>query len=64
MDKVSPQLVNEFVAARLLGLSVHTLRKDRLTRRRWPFIKLGRVVRYNLGALQALVIAATQGGAK
>lgn len=64
MENASSNLINEFAAARVLGLSVHTLRKDRVTRRRWPFVKLGRTVRYNFGALQALVIAATQGGAK
>lgn len=64
MEKASPKLVNEFAAASVLGLSVHTLRKDRVTRRRWPFIKLGRTVRYDLAALQALVAASIQGGEK
>jgi len=53
MNKSVPQLVNEFVAAQALGLSVHTLRKDRITRRRWPYLKAGRTVRYDLDALLA-----------
>lgn len=39
--------IDEYEAAELLGLSVHTLRKDRTGDRRIPFFKIGRAVRYN-----------------
>jgi hypothetical protein len=40
-------LVDEFEAARVLGLSVHTLRKDRQGARRIPFYRIGTAVRYD-----------------
>ena len=39
--------IDEYEAAALLGLSVHTLRKDRTTARRIPFFRIGRAIRYN-----------------
>lgn len=40
--------VSEYVVAEELGISVHTLRKDRTKHRRLPFFKIGSAVRYNL----------------
>lgn len=39
--------IDEYEAAALLGLSVHTLRKDRTGNRRIPFYRIGTAVRYN-----------------
>lgn len=58
-----PIAVDEHEAARLLGLSVHTLRKDRVGERRIPFYRIGRSVRYNTQRLQETLTALEVGGA-
>jgi len=40
------QAVNEVEAARMLGLSVQTMRNQRFLRKGCPYVKLGRSVRY------------------
>lgn len=55
--------IDEHEAARLLGLSVHTLRKDRVGERRIPFYRIGRSVRYNTQRLQETLTALEVGGA-
>ncbi|WP_088285933.1 hypothetical protein [Ideonella sp. A 288] len=40
--------VDEFTCAAAVGWSVHTVRKDRAGKRRLPFYRIGRSVRYNL----------------
>ena len=49
-------------AAKLLGVSVHTLRKDRITARRIPFTKIGDRVFYRLESLRAMLAANETGG--
>jgi hypothetical protein len=46
--EIHPQniVVNEMVAARLLGVAVQTLRNHRAQRRGVPYTKYGRLVRY------------------
>lgn len=55
--------IDEHEAARLLGLSVHTLRKDRVGERRIPFYRIGRSVRYNTHRLQETLTSLEVGGA-
>ena len=54
--------VGEHEAAAALGLSVHTLRKDRQHDRRIPFFKIGSAVRYNLERVRDALAAYEQGG--
>ncbi len=53
----SEGLVNEHEAARLLGLSVKTLRRWRWAGKGPNFVKIGSAVRYEPAELQALIDA-------
>lgn len=54
--------VGEREAANALGLSVHTLRKDRQNARLFPFYKIGRSVRYDLVRVREALAARELGG--
>lgn len=54
--------VSEHVVAEELGISVHTLRKDRIRERRLPFFKIGAAVRYNLDRVREALDALEVGG--
>jgi len=54
--------VDEYVVAEQLGLSIHTLRKDRRTHRRLPYFKIGSAVRYNLERVREALDALEVGG--
>ena len=54
-------LINEREAAQILGLSVQTLRNDRATKRRWPYVKLGKAVRYRPEILMQIIERGTIG---
>ena len=54
--------VGEHEVAAALGLSVHTLRKDRTAGRRIPFYKIGGSVRYNLDRVREALGALEVGG--
>ena len=54
--------VDEHEAARAVGLSVFTLRKDRQGPRRIPFVKIGGAVRYRLDSVRAALADMEQGG--
>lgn len=56
--------VDEFVVAEELGISVHTLRKDRRKDRRLPFFKIGSSVRYNLERVREALDDLEVGGPK
>ena len=56
--------VDEHEAAAALGLSVHTLRKDRQHDRRIPYYKIGSAVRYDLGRVREALAALEHGGPK
>jgi hypothetical protein len=56
--------VTEYVIAEELGISVHTLRKDRIKHRRLPFFKIGSAVRYNLDRVREALAALEIGGQK
>lgn len=58
------QLLNEKQTAEILGLAVQTLRNDRATRRRWPYVKIGRRVLYRPSDIQRIIDASVIGGAK
>ncbi len=51
-------LINEHEAARILGLSVKTLRRWRWAGKPPPFLKIGAAVRYEPAELAALIEAA------
>ena len=57
-----PLAVGELEAATALGLSVHTLRKDRQHDRRIPYFKIGSAVRYNLDRVREALTALEVGG--
>jgi len=59
-------LVNEFVAAEILGLSVSTLRKDRNDKKRFPFVRFGLngAIRYDVNRLNDYLRANLNGGAR
>lgn len=59
----NPISIDEYEAARLTGLSVHTLRKDRVGKQRIPFYRIGRSVRYNVQRLQETLTSLEVGGA-
>ena len=52
-----PAMVNEYEAARVLGLSVKTLRRWRWAGKPPSFVKIGSAVRYEPAELQALIDA-------
>lgn len=54
--------VGEHEAAAFTGLSVHTLRKDRVNARRFPYYKVGGRVLYNLDRLRTTLAALERGG--
>lgn len=58
----SAGLVDEFAIADFLKLSVHTVRQDRCHKRRIPFLKIGRTIRYSPPAVQAALAAYEMGG--
>ena len=56
------RIVNETVAADHCGLSVHTLRKDRLETQRIPFLRIGSAIRYDLDKVDAMLDSLVVGG--
>jgi hypothetical protein len=54
--------VGEAEVAAHLGLSVHTLRKDRQRDRRIPFYKIGTAVRYDMSRVREALASMEQGG--
>ncbi len=52
-----PAMVNEYEAARVLGLSVKTLRRWRWAGKPPSFVKIGSAVRYEPAELRALIDA-------
>ncbi len=52
-----PAMVNEYEAARVLGLSVKTLRRWRWAGKPPKFVKIGSAVRYEPAEIQALIDA-------
>ncbi len=54
--------LTEHEMAEALGLSVHTLRKDRQRQRRIPFFKLGSAVRYDVNRVRETLAQLEEGG--
>jgi hypothetical protein len=61
--EASPIAVDEYAAAGLLGVSVHFLRKDRITKRRIPFFRLGDRILYMPNRMAEAVTTLEEGGA-
>jgi len=55
MNNQSPALINECEAARILGLSVKTLRRWRWAGKPPCFLKIGAAVRYDPAVLSAFI---------
>jgi len=49
------ELLNEYQTAKLLGCSVHTLRRDRWAGGGIPFVKLSAAVRYRRADIDAFI---------
>lgn len=49
------QLLDEKSVAKILGLSIQTLRNDRAARRRIPYVKIGKAVRYRPEDIAAFI---------
>ncbi len=62
MDHPTPALVNETEAARVLGISVKTLRRWRWARKGPAFCKIGGAVRYRQADLLSFIEAGLQLG--
>lgn len=56
------QLLNEKQTAKILGRAVQTLRNDRATRRRLPYVKIGRSVMYRPADVQKFIDENVIGG--
>ena len=54
-----PSLLTERDAARFLCMSVHFLRQARVQGRGPEYVRLGRSIRYTLGALQTFLLQRT-----
>lgn len=59
----SPIVADEEIA-KIIKMSVHWVRKDRITDRVLPFFRLGRAIRYNVPVVIAAFNAHMEGGAK
>ncbi|WP_205965926.1 helix-turn-helix domain-containing protein [Paracoccus liaowanqingii] len=63
-DRVSvARLINQEIAATILGVSPKWLERDRWAERRIPYVKIGRLVRYRASDIAAYIDANTQGAA-
>jgi hypothetical protein len=60
----SPKIVDDNGIAVVLGCSVWLVRKDRRTDRRIPFFRIARLIRYDVDAVRAAMLARQEGGAK
>lgn len=60
--KAERRYVDDTKLATAIGVSVSTIRKDRIDARRIPYIKLGGRVLYDLDAVHAALDALTVGG--
>lgn len=58
------QLVNQEIAATVLGVSPKWLERDRWAERRIPYIKIGRLVRYRASDIAAYIDANIQEAAQ
>lgn len=54
--------VDEITAAKMIGMSVHWLRKDRRGIRLIPFYKIGDSVRYDMNRLREALLMLEEGG--
>lgn len=61
-NETPPIAVDEAVAAAALGVSIHFLRKDRRTKRLFPFYRIGDRVLYNLDRVRATLFDMEEGG--
>lgn len=59
---IEPIAVDELTLAKALGLSVFFLRKDRQTKRRIPFYRIGTAIRYNPEVVRQALAPLQEGG--
>jgi len=60
----SSSLLDEKAVATYLGVSVEFLQQDRSKRKRIPFVKLGRAVRYDPADVKAYAASCKRGGSQ
>lgn len=63
--KAKPQqrrITNDLGAAEYLGLSIHTVRKDRVGAQRIPFYRIGSAIRYDLDRIDETLAELEVGG--
>jgi len=62
MMNLEPVAVDEVELARLIGMSVDFLQKDRVTKRLIPFYKIGKAVRYDISRVRMALEQMELGG--
>lgn len=58
-----PLIVDDKTIAELIGMSLHWVRKDRITKRLLPFFRVGGSVRYDVPTVRKALLARSEGGA-
>ena len=61
-SEIFPVNVDENIAAKFIGLSVHFLRKDRRNKKLIPFYRIEGSIRYNLDRVREALAAMEEGG--
>jgi len=64
LTPLPPIAVNEESIAAAMGLSVFFLRKDRQTKRRIPFYRIGGAIRYNPETVRQALALMQEGGTR
>ena len=61
-DSTRPALINAAALSALTSINVHTLRADRLGAKRIPFVRIGKLVRYDPSRVLAVLATLEVGG--
>ncbi len=62
-SQASQLIVDDKTLAKLIGMSLPWVRKDRRTKRLLPFFRLGDRIRYDVPTVRKALLARTEGGA-
>lgn len=57
-----PIAVDDIELAKMLGMSVDFLRKDRVTKQLLPYYKIGKAVRYDVTRVRQALVLMEEGG--
>ena len=61
-EQDKPIAVTEIELAKVIGMSVHFLRKDRITKRLIPYYRIGDSIRYDLDRVRDALMKLEEGG--